>query len=108
MGEDCSSELEWLVKWYAAQCDGDWEHAHGIEIRTLDNPGWSVKIDLMETDLSDMQLDEVKIERSEKDWLIYEIRKAQFIGYCGAPNLHELLGAFSTVAKKRHTKSKGV
>jgi ribosomal protein L37E len=35
--------LSKLSDWYAAQCDGDWEHEFGIHIGTLDNPGWSVK-----------------------------------------------------------------
>jgi hypothetical protein len=40
-----------LQKWYAAQCDGDWEHSYGVHITTLDNPGWLVKIDLIGTEL---------------------------------------------------------
>jgi hypothetical protein len=43
--------LQALQKWYADQCDGDWEHGSGIEITTLDNPGWLVKIDLVGTEL---------------------------------------------------------
>jgi Immunity protein 53 len=34
-----------LQVWYLAQCDGDWEHRHGVTIGTLDNPGWSLRID---------------------------------------------------------------
>jgi hypothetical protein len=40
-----------LQRWYTRQCDGDWEHQFGVEIRTLDNPGWLVKIDLTDSDL---------------------------------------------------------
>ena len=40
-----------LVKWYKEQCNGDWEHAFGISIQTLDNPGWCVEIDLKGTPL---------------------------------------------------------
>ena len=40
-----------LQAWYAAQCDGDWEHQHGLNIGTLDNPGWRVTIDLAGTPL---------------------------------------------------------
>jgi len=51
--------LDWLMDWYADQCDfadgdpsvGGWEHHHGVTIRTLDNPGWSVEIDLASTAL---------------------------------------------------------
>jgi len=41
--------IEWLQKWYADHCDGDWEHEYGIVIETLDNPGWSIVIDLKNT-----------------------------------------------------------
>ena len=43
--------LAQLQAWYAARCDGDWEHRHGITIGTLDNPGWRVTIDLAGTPL---------------------------------------------------------
>jgi hypothetical protein len=33
----------WLEQWYFRQCNGDWEHTHGIIIETLDNPGWAVQ-----------------------------------------------------------------
>jgi hypothetical protein len=36
IGEDL---LEWLMRWYAAHCDGEWEHTYGVVIDTLDNPG---------------------------------------------------------------------
>lgn len=32
--------LEWLTSWYKTQCNGDWEHSYGIEISTIDNPGF--------------------------------------------------------------------
>ena len=40
-----------LQRWYASQCDGDWEHHSDVEIGTLDNPGWSVDIDLADAAL---------------------------------------------------------
>jgi hypothetical protein len=46
-----SAELEELQRWYEAQCDGDWEHEFGATIATLDNPGWTVDIDLERTPL---------------------------------------------------------
>jgi hypothetical protein len=44
-----ANELARLQAWYRAQCDGDWEHQHGVHIGTLDNPGWDVRIDLAGT-----------------------------------------------------------
>ena len=41
-----------LQEWYAAQCDGEWEHQRGIKIESCNNPGWSVNIDLFGTNLT--------------------------------------------------------
>ncbi|MDZ4687168.1 MAG: immunity 53 family protein [Planctomycetaceae bacterium] len=43
--------LSRLQKWYATQCDGEWEHQSGIQIQTLDNPGWMITINLVGTEL---------------------------------------------------------
>jgi hypothetical protein len=40
-----------LQRWFARQCDGVWEHHHGVRIETCDNPGWWVKVDLSGTGL---------------------------------------------------------
>ena len=66
-----TSALEQLEKWYAARCDGLWEHGWGIKIETLDNPGWTVHIDLNETRKDGAILETVKIERSDRDWTFY-------------------------------------
>ena len=39
----------WLEQWYLQQCDGEWEHSFGVTIGTLDNPGWTVRINLQGT-----------------------------------------------------------
>ena len=38
-----------LENWYVARCNGDWEHQWGVTIGTLDNPGWTLVIDLNQT-----------------------------------------------------------
>lgn len=38
-----------LERWYASQCNGEWEHSYGVWIDSLDNPGWQVRISLRET-----------------------------------------------------------
>ena len=35
-----------LTRWYTADRDGAWEHHNGISIRSTDNPGWWVTINL--------------------------------------------------------------
>ncbi len=43
-----------IQAWYKLNCNGDWEHNHGYSIATLDNPGWTVRIDLRETCLENL------------------------------------------------------
>lgn len=50
-----SDDLAWLLEWFAAQCDGDWEHEYGIRIGTLDNPGWRIRISLIGTELENKE-----------------------------------------------------
>lgn len=64
-----SDALSRLVKWYEAQCDDDWEHQYGVRIDTLDNPGWSVRVDLQKTSLINRRFTDVEIERTDCDWV---------------------------------------
>ncbi len=76
-----------LQRWYESRCDGVWEHAHAIEIATLDNPGWKVKLD----GGSFCKMIDLAIERDESDWISVRATGAEFAGYGGAGNLAELL-----------------
>jgi hypothetical protein len=58
-------DLAWLCDWYAGNCDGDWEHEFGIAIETLDNPGWSIRIDLTRTTSSAAALPAVDVENDD-------------------------------------------
>ena len=57
-----------LQAWYIAQCDGAWEHTYGIKIETLDNPGWMLRVDLVETELAGRAFDRVEVERFTLGW----------------------------------------
>jgi hypothetical protein len=83
-----------LEKWYADRCDGDWEHQWGIEIGTIDNPGWTLKIDLMKTTKQDAVLQTTRIERSERDWIMYWVAENRFQAACGPENLSEVIALF--------------
>lgn len=76
-----------LQRWYESRCDGVWEHAHGIRIATLDNPGWEVKID----GASAGKVIDLAIERDESDWVSVRATETEFAGYSGPRNLSELL-----------------
>jgi len=61
-----------LQNWYLTNCDGDWEHSYGISINTLDNPGWTIKIDLCDTCLQDLLYDK-QIDNGTFDWLFIKV-----------------------------------
>ncbi len=93
------NNLAWLLHWYHNLCDGDWEHSNGIEIHTLDNPGWSIKISLEETHLKNKKFDIVNLERSENDWVYCSIKNGMFQGFGGPFNLPEILQIFHNWAE---------
>src|SRR4051812_33664431 len=57
MFEEPRDALYLLQWWYLAQCNDAWEH-FGVGIGTLDNPGWSVRVELTDTSL----------EAETRDW----------------------------------------
>ncbi|MEU6117175.1 immunity 53 family protein [Streptomyces sp. NPDC047117] len=86
--------LDWLQSWYASQCDGDWEHGWGVTIETLDNPGWTVKIDLEKTALANRKYPEQRVARGEQDWVTAWTAEGAFHIACGPGNLTESLTLF--------------
>ena len=83
--------LRWLQAWYKEQADGDWEHSYGIVLKTLDNPGWTVTIDLQGTKYEQLNSSEHDVRRTEDDWVVYRVREGRLEGFCGPENLIELL-----------------
>ncbi|MFH8715852.1 immunity 53 family protein [Streptomyces zaomyceticus] len=86
--------LDWLQGWYSGQCDEDWEHEWGVKIDTLDNPGWSVRIDLEETDLEERDFPRQELERGKDDWVAAWTSDRAFHAACGPGNLTEALALF--------------
>ena len=87
--------LRRLQHWFHSRCNGDWEHDYGVEIGTLDNPGWSVAICLAETPLIDK--DFPKLERNyghPSDWLICWVAEERFHAACGPLKLEEAFEVF--------------
>jgi hypothetical protein len=83
-----------LQAWYGSHCNGSWEHTHGVRIDTVDNPGWSVKIDLQGTPLLARDLRPVVIDRSDGDWVRCDVANGIFQGWGGTTNLTEILDIF--------------
>jgi hypothetical protein len=86
--------IEQIQAWYAAQCDGDWEHQYGVSIDTLDNPGWIVTIDLTDTSLENIVFQNYREDKAEGDWIFCEVSESKFVGR-GDPNkLQTILEVF--------------
>ena len=72
--------LLWVQDWFLAQCNGDWEHSYGVKIDTIDNPGWSVVIDVTGTVLDNVSMERVVKEVTESNWVNCSILDNQFRG----------------------------
>lgn len=99
-----SDDLDWLMLWYTSQCDEDWEHEFGVKIDTLDNPGWSLTVDLERTVLEGRSFtpivegceDEEPLQGGDRDvpWLVCRVEGTKFKA-CGGPrDLARMIGAF--------------
>jgi len=95
--------MMWLMRWYLAECNGDWEHSYGVKIDTLDNPGWSLKIDLEETDLHRRPFtkvehgeptDDLEEWRSLGSWWVADVRGDRFEAACGPLDLPATIQIF--------------
>ncbi|MBP5432611.1 immunity 53 family protein [Ruminococcus sp.] len=86
--------IKWLEEWFGSLCDGDWEHFYGIKINTLDNPGWSVKIDIAETCYQDKVPVSVDIDNGDDDWIKCYFKDNQFIGVGDASKLEMIISVF--------------
>lgn len=65
-----------------------------MKIETIDNPGWTVEIDLAETELAEATLQKQLTEHSEDDWYFVEIKDRKFHGACDPTNLETVICAF--------------
>ncbi|TCD05848.1 rhodanese-related sulfurtransferase [Pedobacter frigidisoli] len=85
--------LKWLTDWYKSNCDGDWEHSYGIKINTLDNPGWFVGIDLVDTK-KDGKIINIKVDNTDDDWYSIKSEGSVFEGYGDSSKLPLLISKF--------------
>ena len=101
---DVNNLLPRLQCWYAAQCNGDWEHEFGVNITTLDNPGWLVKINLAGTPLDGKTFDPIRepigdrFQKSE-DWLDCRVEEGLWRGAGDKTKLARILEEFLSWAE---------
>ena len=86
--------LEWLQRWYLAQCNGEWERVRGVTMETLETPGWFVTIDVAETKWEGSAFATMHVERSKTDWLHCTVVEGQFRGEGDAGKLEAILAVF--------------
>lgn len=92
--------LEWTQNWFKDNCDGDWERGNGIQITTLDNPGWEVEIDISKTSIANLNLKGILNENSKQDWYGVKIENQKFIASGDSDKLTFLLGLFKEMIEK--------
>src|ERR1700688_4317206 len=92
-------ELLRLQKWYQQQCNGEWEHHYGVSITSCDNPGWWVKIDLVDTKFASKPFE--TIEQGDSDsfdpqppWLKCYVDDGIFNGAGDPQKLADILEIF--------------
>lgn len=93
--------LDWLMDWYESQCDGEWEHGYGVAIDTIDNPGWSLRIELTGTKLEDRSLErQTHNYDHETEWWTCWTENNQFLAAGGPRQLGPMIDAFRGWAER--------
>jgi hypothetical protein len=98
MPAEAIGALQELQNWFYSKCNGNWEHSHGITIDTLDNPGWTVTIDLADMTITARPFASIRRLGDEKTWIQCEVRDQKFEGRGGPLMLEEILRVFLTWA----------
>jgi hypothetical protein len=91
--------IEWLQKWYSNNCYGDWEHQYGIEIKTIDNPGWDVTVDLIYTAFQDLEIEMTNYNISESNWYCFKVTDGKFNGFGDPTKLETIILKFKEIVE---------
>ena len=95
--------LKWLMNWFHSNCGDGWESDHGVDIKTLENPGWCVVIDLACTSVSSSNFTEIRIDNGDNDWLFCCKRDDQFYGAGDTSKLEVILVIFKEWVDSQQT-----
>jgi hypothetical protein len=96
-------DLIWLTRWYASQCNGRWEHQNGIELDTLDNPGWMLRVNLEETDLETRRF---KPQRNGTESEAYDPTRVVSWRPYAPRRKHQVSASLTRLSKKRRFRTK--
>jgi len=90
-----SDTLEWLMDWYSSNCDGDWEHGYGVTISTIDNPGWSLLVELEGTNMDGLQFETIEHNYVDgRSWRRCWVKDNKFEGAGGPHELAAMIEVF--------------
>jgi hypothetical protein len=89
-----------LQRWYRDHCDGEWEHEFGIRLATLDNPGWSVEVDLVGTRLEGHVMERSRTADAAGSWMFVCSTGQMFQASCDPLSLTAVLAAFQRFAER--------
>jgi len=92
--------IDWIQNWFKDNCDGEWEYGEGIQITTLENPGWEVEIDISNTSIADVNISWILNENSAHDWYGVKIENQKFNASGDSGKLKYLLGLFKEMIEK--------
>lgn len=83
--------------------NGQWEHEDGIAIKTLDNPGWMIRVSLFGTFLQGCDFTAIEENASEQDWYVCRVKNGYFEGYGGVYNLGKIVDTFYNWFYEEHS-----
>ncbi len=93
--------IERFQNWYKSNCEGDRELIEGIRIYTIDNPGWSIEINLIATNLESKDFKEIKSNyEDDLDWYRCWVEDKKWRGVGSPQHLETLLKIFLEWAQK--------
>ena len=102
---ETSDAFDRFQQWYAAQCQKGKSEAPAISMTSLDNPGWSLNIELTGTELAGGKMEPIDFDNGDYDWLICNIyRKNDEVSFSGVGDPSKLvvmLDQFVALALKR-------
>lgn len=98
--------LKWLQNFCIQNYDKICHENEIVNIYTVDNPGWRVKIDLRNTNLISKSFNEVSIDNSDDDWVFIKIMDNVFDAACDKNKLVYALSFFKEWSQDKTFNSK--
>ncbi len=86
--------LEWLGNWYQRQCNGEWEHRHGVQLEMLEQQGWQLTINLTGTSAENAAPQRLSLDSSGGTWIACSISPERFEGAGDPRRLEQIIGIF--------------